>query len=122
MQLSHNWHRRSWKLEASDVSMQKVAELAGVSTSTVSRVINDYPRVAASTVESVRRAMKQISFTPTVRRSTGAATRIARGIRSANIGFLVFGSENSQSAPAFQLLLRGISGSCTEQDLNLIFS
>src|SRR4051794_8295573 len=101
--------------------MQKVAQIAGVSTSTVSRVINDYPRVAASTVESVRRAMKQISFTPTVRRSATVA-RNARGIRPANIGFLVFGSEDSQAAPAFQLLLRGISGSCTQQDLNLIFS
>src|SRR3954467_8448165 len=103
------------------VSMQKVAELAGVSTSTVSRVVNEYPRVAASTVESVRRAMKEISFTPAVRRN-GNAKRNARGVRSANICFLVFGTEHSQAAPAFQMLLRGVSGSCTEQDMNLIFS
>src|SRR5215475_10632847 len=40
------------------MSMQMVAKLAGVSTSTVSRVVNDDPRVAAATAEIVRRAMK----------------------------------------------------------------
>jgi DNA-binding LacI/PurR family transcriptional regulator len=52
----------------------------------------------------------------------GYAARRAGGVRSTNVGFLVFGREDSQTAPAFQSLLRGISGSCTEQNLNLIFS
>lgn len=103
------------------MSLQKVAQIAGVSTSTVSRVINSYPRVAPRTVESVRRAMRQISFTPTLRRSTGP--RAGRGIRTANIAFLVLGaSGQQQTAPGFESLLRGVSASCTDHDLDLIFS
>ncbi|HEY7086936.1 MAG TPA: LacI family DNA-binding transcriptional regulator [Tepidisphaeraceae bacterium] len=110
------------------MSMQMVAKLAGVSTSTVSRVVNDDPRVAAATAEIVRRAMKQISFTPTIRRN-GAAARFAaavaagRGVRGAtSIAFLVFGTSGQQTAPAFEQLLRGVSACASEQGLDMIFS
>src|SRR4051812_21324337 len=104
--------------------MQTVAKIAGVSTSTVSRVVNDDPRVAAATVEAVRRAMKQISFTPAIRRNSPRFVGAdgVRSLRAASIAFLVFGTSGQQTAPAFEQLLRGVSGSSSEHDLNMIFS
>jgi len=100
--------------------MQQVPNLAGVSTSTVSRVINEHPRVSAATAESVRRAMKQISFTPAVRR--GGKGQSVRSGRSANISLLVFGTCGSQMTPAFEQLLHGVSAAASEHNLNMNFS
>jgi DNA-binding LacI/PurR family transcriptional regulator len=103
------------------MSMQMVAKLAGVSTSTVSRVVNDDPRVAAATAEVVRRAMKQISFTPNVRRN--GSRFLGRGtLRSASVAFLVFGTSGQQTAPAFEQLLRGVSAAASVHNLDMIFS
>jgi LacI family transcriptional regulator len=102
------------------VSIREVAQLAGVSTSTVSRVINDRPNVAARTVASVKRVMGELSFSP-VRRST-PSSRGGDGMRTATIAFLVFGTSGSQPAPAFEKLLRGVSGATSQRDLSLIFS
>jgi DNA-binding LacI/PurR family transcriptional regulator len=103
------------------MSMQMVAKLAGVSTSTVSRVVNDDPRVAAATVEVVKRAMKQISFTPAVRRN---GSRLLGGstLRAASVAFLVFGTSGQQTAPAFEQLLRGVSAASSQYNLDMIFS
>lgn len=103
------------------MSILKVAQLAGVSTSTVSRVINDHPRVAAATADTVRRAMKQLSFAPSARRP-GPKPGSGNGLRTATIAFLVFGTSGSQTAPAFESLLRGVSAASVDQGLNMIFS
>jgi LacI family transcriptional regulator len=103
------------------VSIREVAQLAGVSTSTVSRVINARPNVAAGTVASVKRAMGELSFAPSARRS-GPKPRIGNGPRTATIAFLVFGTSGSKPAPAFEKLLRGVSGASSQSHLSLIFS
>ena len=103
------------------MTIQKVAKLAGVSTSTVSRVINDRPNVAADTVASVRRVMGELSFAPSPRRS-GPKPRGTSGMRTATIAFLVFGTSGSRPAPAFEKLLRGVSGASSGSNLSLIFS
>src|SRR5205823_13632548 len=50
------------------MSIFDVADLARVSSSTVSRVINNHPRVAPETAQSVRKAMKTLGYTPSERR------------------------------------------------------
>ena len=50
------------------MSITRVAKLAGVSSSTVSRVINRHPRVAPETALSVQKAMQQLGYTPSARR------------------------------------------------------
>src|SRR5581483_9874705 len=103
------------------MSIREVAQLAGVSTSTVSRVINDYPNVAADTVASVKKAMAKVSFAP-ARRGSGLRGRPPGSARATTIAFLVFGTSGSQPAPAFEKLLRGVSGAASQRDLSLIFS
>lgn len=101
--------------------MQLVAKLAGVSTSTVSRVVNDDPRVAANTAEAVRRAMRQISFTPGIRRGSARTAGAARSVRTGTIAVLILGSSGHQ-APAFEQLLRGVLSAAGQNDVEAIIS
>jgi LacI family transcriptional regulator len=102
------------------VSIRQIAQLAGVSTSTVSRVINARPNVAPTTVASVRRVMGQLRVDLTPRRS--AWKRSNPPARTTNVAFLVFGTSGSHPAPAFEKLLRGVSGAASQRDVSLTFS
>jgi LacI family transcriptional regulator len=106
------------------VSLQQVAQLAGVSTSTVSRVVNAHPAVAADTAASVRQAMLALSFTPAKRRRLNGRDGRAGGTnhRATAIAFLVFGTAGSKAAPAFERLLHGVSTAANDNDLDLMFS
>jgi LacI family transcriptional regulator len=101
--------------------MQRVAHLAGVSTSTVSRVVNEHPSVASETAAVVRKAMRQLSFSPAARRRWGSANG-ARSAGATAIGFVVFGTSGSKTTPAFDNLLRGVSAAANDNDLSLMFS
>src|SRR5437879_3058769 len=101
------------------MSMQRVAQLAGVSTSTVSRVVNEHPSVAPQTAESVRRAMDQLRFTASPRRARRRPRHAPA--HAATIAFLIFGTSGSNAAPAFESLLRGVSEGASAHDLGLTF-
>src|SRR5580698_2945536 len=60
-----------------------VARLAGVGTTTVSRVINGGQRVDPKTLKHVRRAIERLGYTP------NQAARILRGGRTRTIGLLI---------------------------------
>src|SRR2546428_8937657 len=103
------------------MSINKVAKLAGVSSSTVSRVINNHPRVAPDTAQNVRKAMQELNYTPSDRRpGPKPSFRSRTGV--ANIAFLVLGTSRSRATPAFEFLLRGVSTGASRNDLNLIFN
>src|SRR5215204_4311258 len=101
------------------MSISKVAKLAGVSSSTVSRVINNHPRVAPDTAQSVRQAMQSLGYTPSETRP-GPKPKSHNRREAPEIAFLVLGTSRSRATPAFQDLLRGVSMGATGNDLNLI--
>ncbi|WP_142119976.1 LacI family DNA-binding transcriptional regulator [Arthrobacter sp. SLBN-122] len=76
--------------------LEDVAELAGVSHQTVSRVVNSHPNVSAGTREKVEAAIARLGY----RRNTAARSLVTR--RSQTIG--VLGSELSQYGPANTML------------------
>ena len=76
--------------------LEDVAELAGVSHQTVSRVVNSHPNVSARTREKVEAAIAELGY----RRNTAARSLVTRC--SQTIG--VLGSELSQYGPANTLL------------------
>lgn len=76
--------------------LEDVAELAGVSHQTVSRVVNNHPNVSAATREKVDAAIAELGY----RRNTAARSLVTR--RSQTIG--VLGSDLSQYGPANTLL------------------
>jgi DNA-binding LacI/PurR family transcriptional regulator len=76
--------------------LEDVAERAGVSHQTVSRVINNHPNVSKATRERVEAAIAELGY----RRNTAARSLVTR--RSQTIGVLA--SELSQYGPANTLL------------------
>ncbi|BCW53377.1 LacI family DNA-binding transcriptional regulator [Arthrobacter sp. FX8] len=76
--------------------LEDVAELAGVSHQTVSRVVNNHPNVSPGTREKVEAVIARLGY----RRNTAARSLVTR--RSQTIG--VLGSELSQYGPANTLL------------------
>lgn len=103
------------------MSINKVAELAGVSNSTVSRVINNHPRVALETAKAVKEAMKQLNYVPSDRRP-GPKPMSRQRTQTLSIAFLVFGTQQGRSTPAFMDLLHGVSSGASAFDVNLQFA
>lgn len=84
------------KSNARSPRLEDVAERAGVSHQTVSRVINNHPNVSKATRERVEAAIAELGY----RRNTAARSLVTR--KSQTIG--VLGSELSQYGPANTLL------------------
>src|SRR5688500_10883535 len=100
------------------MSLQRVAQLAGVSTSTVSRVVRDHPSVSSGTATAVRDAIRRLSFTPVTRMPR--ASRDGAGERAVtSLGLVVLGTSGANAAPAFEKLLRGVSSACNDRGLSL---
>jgi DNA-binding LacI/PurR family transcriptional regulator len=72
------------------MSLSKVAEVAGVSISTVARVVNGRPGISRKTVASVREAMKAVQYVarPAACRP-GPKTDAVRGVRTRRVAILL---------------------------------
>ncbi|MBN2469820.1 MAG: LacI family DNA-binding transcriptional regulator [Anaerolineae bacterium] len=77
--------------------MKEVAQRAGVSIRTVSRVLNDKPHVAHATRERIQRAIEELDFRPS------AAARYMRTGQSQLIGFLT--DELAQNVFSYDLII-----------------
>ena len=86
------------------VSGHDIARLAGVSQSTVSRVINDHPRIAPETRERVRKAMEELGYTP------NAAARTLITGRSHLIGLVVSNISNPFYPPLVEAIVNAAEG------------
>tara|TARA_Y100001956_G_scaffold80293_1_gene95203 strand:+ start:1463 stop:2470 length:1008 start_codon:yes stop_codon:yes gene_type:complete len=91
-------------------TMKDIAKLAGVSTSTVSHVINKSRFVSEEISERVNNAAKQLNYTPS------ALARSLKVNRTKTIGMLVTTSTN----PFFGEVVKGVERSCYQQGYNLI--
>jgi len=69
------------------LTIRDVAKVAGVSTQTVSRVINNHPDVAADTLTRVQTVIKDLGYAPDI-----LARSLIRG-RSHTLGIVAFGLE-----------------------------
>lgn len=93
------------------VNLEHVAKLAGVSRSTVSRVINNDPAVSEETRARVERLVQELNFYPNI-----AARGLAAG-RTRVLGLVIPMAVSSLfSDPYFPLLVQGVSSACTARD------
>jgi DNA-binding LacI/PurR family transcriptional regulator len=96
-------------------TLDEVAVLAGVSRATVSRVINDSPRVSPEAREAVQAAVAELRYVP---------NRMARSLvtRRTDTIALVLNEPNTQvfSDPFFASIVRGLSAALADTDLNLV--
>jgi LacI family transcriptional regulator len=99
------------------MTLEEVARLAGVSRSTVSRVINDDPNVRAATREWVCQVIKANDFHP------NTAARALAGRRSRVIGLVIPQALNAIFAdPYFPALIQGCAAACDERGYYLMLS
>lgn len=94
-----------------NVTLDKVARAAGVSSSTVSRIINGTAKVSAAKRENVLRIMSQLNYQPNV-----LARGLARG-RTMGIGVLT----QDISSPFYSSTLRGIESALLGSGYHPIF-
>jgi LacI family transcriptional regulator len=105
------------------MSIVDVAKEAGVSKSTVSRVINQVPGVTDTVRQSVLDAMHRLGYQPSVRRP-GPKPISRKGIRSGNVMMLMMGYEPHEiyRLPVFPSLLHGVEIALRETGLNLVLA
>jgi LacI family transcriptional regulator len=98
-------------------TLEEVARLAGVSRSTVSRVINDHPNVGVETRRRVWEAIEKSGYRPhdVARSLVTKRTRII-GMVIPEVVTALF------TDPFFPILLRGATESCNERGYQLMLS
>jgi len=98
-------------------TLEEVAHLAGVSRSTVSRVINDHPNVRSETRERVWQAVRNSGYQPNV---------VARSLvtnRTKIIGIVIPEAVTTLfTDPFFPLVLRGATEACNARQYHLMLS
>lgn len=96
-------------------TLDEVAVLAGVSRATVSRVVNESPRVSPEAREAVHAAIAELRYVP---------NRMARSLvtRRTDTIALVLSEPNSQvfSDPFFASIVHGVSAALADTDLTLV--
>ncbi|EPR0413735.1 MULTISPECIES: ribose operon transcriptional repressor RbsR [Enterobacter] len=91
-------------------TMKDVARMAGVSTSTVSHVINNDRFVSEAIREKVEAAVKELNYAPS------ALARSLKLNQTRTIGMLITASTN----PFYSELVRGVERSCFERGYSLV--
>jgi len=98
-----------------NVTLEEVARVAGVSRATVSRVVNDSPRVRPDIRLTVEAAIRQLGYQP----NRAARSLVTR--RSDSIAVVIMESTGRLfSDPFFPRLVRGVSGELSSRDLQLV--
>lgn len=107
---------RTKKNPSRSVSIEDVARIAGVSITTVSRVINKFPSVKGKNKIKVLNAVKELNFKPSV-----LAQRLATG--KSNVVALVIPRYEGMFYSFYLLeLVRGIGTLCAALKLDLLLS
>jgi len=97
-----------------DLTLEDIAKLAGVSRSTVSRVINDHPNVRAEVRKRILEVIQSTGYHP------HAAARTLASQRSWMIGLVLPHTVNSFfTDPYFPHLTQGIAQACNQSDHTL---
>ena len=97
------------------ISINDVAKRAGVSITTVSRVINKVPTVTAANQRKVEQAVAELHYEPDAN-----AQRLARGTNNA-VGFVIPGYPGIFYSYYAVELIRGVGHACEEVQMDLIF-
>ena len=98
-------------------SIKDVANAAGVSTSTVSRIINENPAISAETRERVLKVMKELDYVP------NSMARALSNQRAFTVTLAINADDvKSFNNPFFYEVMRGIEKVVYQKDLCLIIA
>ncbi len=102
-------------------SMVAVAEAAGVSQSTVSRVVNNDCRVKPDTVLAVRDVIERLDYQPKpVQNRQGLRLRRRKPVRHQQVALLFGGKPMRLNTPVFSRLIQGVESRLREDAWNLV--
>ncbi len=101
------------------MTLEAVAKAAGVSSSTVSRVINGHPRVTPETVRVVNAAIEQLNFKPSRRGRRRQTENGARHGKRLSLVFMVLGDSGEELSPGFESLIRGVSSAASDYGVDV---
>jgi LacI family transcriptional regulator len=97
------------------MNLEQIAELSGVSRSTVSRVINNDPNVSDQTRDKVMQVVRRVNYVP-----NAAARGLAAG-RTHVIGLVIpMGVSTLFTDPYFPLLIQGVSSACNAHEYSVM--
>ena len=97
------------------ITMKDVAKLAGVSASTVSRVISDDQRISQATKDKVLKVMEKLNYYP------NSAARSLASDKTEIIGLVMPScQEDIFINPFFQEVLRGVSSITSQNSLDIL--
>ena len=103
-------------------TLQDVAAEAGVSAMTVSRVVNDHPRISPETAEKVRAVIERLGYTtvPSARKR-GRRSRANQGIHTGHIAVVTLGlTGNALKIPLFATTLLGVQNALQKAHLSML--
>lgn len=98
------------------VTMMKIAVLAGVSKGTVSRALNDDPRVSEKTRIRIKEIARQQDYRP-----NAAAVSLARG-RTNTVGLVIPSAPRALSDPFYLEFLGGVGDYLITKGYNILLS
>ena len=99
----------------SSPTLDEVAVLAGVSRATVSRVVNDSPRVSPEARDAVLAAIAELRYVP----NRAARSLVTR--RTDTLALVLSESDTMVfSDPFFASIVRGVSAAIADSELNLV--
>lgn len=117
--------RRSTALHENFVNIYDVAQEAGVSIATVSRVLNNYPNVSMKTKQNVKRALNKLNYQPsTIARAMVSKKMQTVGIltvdiRSEKYNVAAYTIERNLASIGYSAIICNTSGG-TEDNINSI--
>ncbi|WP_432799954.1 LacI family DNA-binding transcriptional regulator [Poriferisphaera sp. WC338] len=98
------------------MSLLQVAELAGVSPATVSKVVNNYPSVSKANIDRVREAMRQLQYQPSARKRSSSSK-----ISKLPVAVLIVHTDMFHHyASTCSLMMSGVEEALRDRDLDLI--
>ena len=89
-------------MKRSKINSTQIAELAGVSRSTVSRVINNYPSVPPETREKVMKVIKEYNYVPDM------SAQVLAGKNMRNIGLFIIDKGSVSNDPTSNKLITSV--------------
>jgi len=100
------------------MSIAKIAEIAGVSSTTVSFVINGKSGISPDTIERVKEAIRSTGYVPRGAGSKKAIQKEAKGLKTRNIGILMPEGVMS-TVPFYARLFEAIHKELDSRELNM---
>ncbi|MBN1535396.1 MAG: LacI family DNA-binding transcriptional regulator [Anaerolineales bacterium] len=108
------WFLLDWGRLVSDLTLEDIAKKAGVSRSTVSRVVNDHPNVREDVRERVKEVIQSTGYQP------HAAARSLASQHSWMVGLVLPRNVSSFfTDPYFPRLTQGIAQACNQHNYTL---